>query len=330
MRIHLCIFITFIIYCSCFSSPSKSHVRLSRDEKVKKLREILNNEECTVMPCVYDGLSAKMVENAGFDVTFMTGFGVAAARGLPDLGLLSMGEIVEQAEIICENLGTIPCIGDGDTGYGNPMNVKRTIQKFIQAGLSGIMIEDQLSPKRCGHTKGKQTVDRDSAYRRIKAAVDARAELGEDIVILARTDARGTVSLDEAIERCKMFRELGADWTFLEAPENEEEMQRYCDEVSGPKMCNMLEFGKTPVLPPHKLKKLGFSVAAYPITLLSASSLAMKTALDRLKKSTDDVDDTRTGEHIKTTDDTSLMLSFTELQETIGFNDYYEDLDRYL
>ncbi len=328
MRIQLLIFVSFIIYCSCFSSPSKSHSRLSREEKVKKLREILKNEECTVMPCVYDGLSAKMVENAGFDLTFMTGFGVAAARGLPDLGLLSMGEIVEQAQIICENLGSIPTIGDADTGYGNPINVKRTVSKFVQAGLSGIMIEDQVSPKRCGHTKGKLTVDRDEAYRRIKAAVDARTELGEDIVILARTDARGTVSLDEAIERCKMFRELGADWTFLEAPENEEEMKRYCDEVDGPKMCNMLEFGKTPILEPHKLKKLGFSVAAYPLTLLSASSLAMKTALDRLKRST--ASDAAAGEQIKTTDDTSLMLSFKELQQTVGFNDYYEDLDKYL
>jgi len=195
-----------------------------------------------------------MVESAGFNLTFMTGFGVSASYGLPDTGLLSMGEMATTASIICGNLKKIPCIGDGDTGYGNPMNVKRTVTKYAQAGMSGIMIEDQFSPKRCGHTKGKTVVARDEAFQRIRAAVDARNE-GADILILARTDARGPLGLDEAIERCLTFRKLGADWTFLEAPQSIEEMELYCRTVDGPKLANMLEFGLTPVLPPDQLGK---------------------------------------------------------------------------
>ena len=128
------------------------------------------------MPCCYDGLTARLVENAGFELTFMTGFGVSATFGVPDAGLLGAQEMFQSAATICNSLQNIPCIGDGDTGYGNPMNVKRTVMKYVQAGMAGIMIEDQVMPKRCGHTKGKQVVDRDEAYRRVKAACDARDE----------------------------------------------------------------------------------------------------------------------------------------------------------
>lgn len=160
----------------------------------------------------------------------MTGFGVSATYGLPDTGLVSAGEMVASAGVVCGALQRIPCIGDGDTGYGNAVNVKRTVKQYVQAGLAGIMLEDQLAPKRCGHTKGKSVVSREEACSRIKAAVDARNE-GADIVILARTDARATLGLDEAIERLKLFKQLGADWTFLEAPQSVEEMRRYCQEV---------------------------------------------------------------------------------------------------
>jgi len=139
----------------------------------------------------------------------MSGFAVSAAYGLPDTGLLSVTEMAYQANMICNALRYIPCIGDGDTGYGNVANVKRTVRQYINAGLSGIMIEDQVSPKRCGHTKGKQVVGREEACARIRAAVDARQEGGEDLVILARTDARGPLGLEEALERCRLFRALG-------------------------------------------------------------------------------------------------------------------------
>jgi 2-methylisocitrate lyase-like PEP mutase family enzyme len=294
--------------------------RMSRSEKVVRLRELLANADCNMMPCCYDGLTASLVEQAGFDVTFMTGFGTAASYGLPDTGLLTVSEMVSTGTSINAALKSIPCVGDGDTGYGNPVNVKRTIQSYIQAGFSGIMIEDQVMPKRCGHTKGKLVVDREEAARRIKAACDARDESGEDLVILARTDSRGTHSLDEAIERCKMFRELGADWTFLEAPQSIEEMERYCHEVSGPKMANMLEFGKTPILPPKQLAEIGFSAAAYPLTLLSAGIRGMKVALEALKNQND-------GAEVASED---VILPFEELKDIVGFNKYYGEIDRYL
>lgn len=259
------------------------------------------------------------MEQAGFELAFMTGFGVSAAAGLPDLGLLSMAEMVGAAEVICENLKAIPCIGDGDTGYGNVANVQRTVAKYSQAGLAGIMIEDQVAPKRCGHTKGKQVVSREEAGARIRAAVEAREALrggndGRDIVILARTDARATLGLEEAIERCRLFMELGADWTFLEAPQSEAEMRRYCNEVPGPKLANMLEFGATPILSPAQLGEMGYTVAAYPLTLLSASTRAMQRALMRLKEG-------------QPTDD--LLLPFTELQSVLGFPEYYDTVERF-
>ena len=136
---------------------------------------IIRNDLIT-MPCCYDGLTARLVEDAGFDLTFMTGFGVSATYGVPDAGLIAAQEMYQSASTICNSLQNIPCIGDGDTGYGNPLNVKRTVRQFAQAGMAGIMIEDQVSPKRCGHTKGKQVVDRSEAYRRVKAACDARSE----------------------------------------------------------------------------------------------------------------------------------------------------------
>jgi len=276
-----------------------------------QLRSILARPQLTVMPCCYDGLTARLVEDAGFDLTFMTGFGVSAVHGLPDTGLISVEEMVRSASNIVSSLKRIPCIGDGDTGYGNEVNVQRTVQRYAQVGLAGIMLEDQVAPKRCGHTKGKQVVDRDEACRRIKAAVQAR-DAGADIVILARTDARALLGLDEAIERCRLFRELGADWTFLEAPESIEEMREYCSRVSGPKLANMLEGGKTPILPPKDLEAMGYTVAAYPLTLLSSATRAYQDAL-RLLKNGDDPE--------------KLLVPFKEVQRVVGFDEYYRTLE---
>ena len=285
----------------------------SQAEKVARLRQLLNGPVLTVMPCCYDGITSRLVEDAGFELTFMTGFGVSAAAGLPDTGLVTQDEMVRAAQVICSST-SIPCIGDGDTGFGgNEMNIKRTVQRYAASGLAGIMIEDQVLPKRCGHTEGKEVVGREEAYRRVRAAVDARNE-GQDIVILARTDARATLGLDEAIERCRVFRELGADWTFLEAPQSLEEMARYCQAVSGPKLANMLEGGKTPIRPPSELQALGFSVAAYPLTLLSASMKIMKTVLGLIKTGTN-------------TD--HLLTPFQELQQDVGFVEYDAALKKY-
>lgn len=276
------------------------------------LRALLSEERLLVMPCCFDALSAKMIQQAGFDLTFMSGFAASAARiGAPDLGLMSYGEVLDSARNIREAV-TIPLIADGDTGYGNAMNVRRTVQGFARAGCAAVMIEDQLAPKRCGHTPGKAVVTRDEAFDRIRAAVDARAE--SDILILARTDARHDHGLAEAIDRAATFHELGADILFVEAPRSETEMRQICDELPGAKMANMLEGGATPDLTQAELKEIGFSIAAYPLTLMSAAMRAMDAALSALA-----------ADHPRD----ELLMPFGDLRRRIGFDDYYETSSAY-
>lgn len=277
-----------------------------------KLRALLAGDDIITMPCCFDPLSARLIEQEGFPLTFMSGFAASAARlGLPDTGLMSYGEVVDQGRNICDAVA-IPVIGDGDTGYGNAMNVRRTVRGFARAGFAAVMIEDQLAPKRCGHTAGKAVVGRDEACARIRAAVDARGD--DDILILARTDARHDHGLDEAIERAARFRELGADILFVEAPRNESEMRRICTELDGPKMVNLLEGGMTPTLPPPVLQQMGFAIAAYPLTLLSAAMKAMTGALREFRKG--GVSPER-------------LMSFNEIRTRIGFDDYFAQEQRY-
>ncbi len=193
------------------------------------------------MPCCFDALSARLIEQAGFELTFMSGFAVSASRlGMPDTGLISFGEMLDQGRNICAAT-RLPVIGDGDTGYGNALNVKRTVTSYAAAGFAGTMIEDQEAPKRCGHTRGKRVVvSRAEALSRVRAAVDAREE-GADILIMARTDARATDGLDEAVARCQGFADLGADILFLEGPRSESEMVAFCEAIPGPKMANLVE-----------------------------------------------------------------------------------------
>ena len=222
-----------------------------------KLREKIANGDFMPMPCCFDALSAKMIEQAGFGVTFMSGFAASASRlGQPDLGLMSYAEVVDQARNITDAI-SIPVIVDGDTGYGNAMNVRRTVEGFAKAGCAGVLIEDQLAPKRCGHTPGKDVVSRDEAFDRIKAAVDARQE-GTDILIMGRTDANHTHGLDEAIHRGKQYQEIGADIIFIEAPKTVGEMETICREVPGCHMANIVEGGLTPNLSMEQLQDVGF------------------------------------------------------------------------
>ena len=245
------------------------------------LRELLAAPEILVMPGCFDALSARLIERAGFSSTFMGGFAVSASRiGMPDAGLISYAEMLDQGRNICSAV-SIPVIGDGDTGYGNALNVQRTVRGYARAGFACVMIEDQVAPKRCGHTRGKRTVDRDEAFARVQAAVDAR-EAGTEILIMARTDANATAGFDEALARARGFAEIGADITFLEAPRNEEQMRAYCQGVPGPKMANMVEQGDTPVLSPPVLQEIGYSIAIYPITLMLAGIHAMEQALAAL------------------------------------------------
>ena len=277
------------------------------------LRNLLGQDRLHVMPCCWDALSARMIEQAGFPLTFMSGFAVSAARiGAPDTGLISYGEMVDQGRNICAAV-SIPVIGDGDTGYGNALNVRRTVAGYAQAGFGAVMIEDQVSPKRCGHTKGKLVVEREEALDRVRAAVDTR-EAGDDILILARTDARATNGLDEAIWRAQAFADLGADILFVEAPADEAELARVTREVPGVHMANMVEGGATELQPPARLEELGFRIAAYPLTLLSSAMNAIQGALA----------DFNAGSHPY-----DRLMSFEELRRVVGFEDYYEAEDRY-
>jgi 2-methylisocitrate lyase-like PEP mutase family enzyme len=282
----------------------------------RRLRELLTGPDLLQMPCCFDALSARLVERAGFPLTFMSGFGVAAARlGLPDTGLLSYGEMEAQGRDICQAV-TLPVIGDGDTGYGNAVNVMRTVNGYARAGFAGVMIEDQLSPKRCGHTTGKSVVDFDEACRRMRVAVDARSALrdrGGDIVLVARTDARAIHGLDEALRRAQRFADLGADVLFVEAPESIAEMTRLCADLPGVKMANMVEGGRTPVLPPAELQELGYGLAAYPLTLLNAAIVAMERVLGEI------------GDGCAP----SGLLDFPELRERVGFDVYDALAERY-
>jgi 2-methylisocitrate lyase-like PEP mutase family enzyme len=278
----------------------------------ERLRLLLDRPGLLVMPGCHDAMSARLIEEAGFELGFMSGFAVSAARlGMPDTGLISYGEMVDQGRNICGAV-TIPLIGDGDTGFGSAQNIKRTVEGYARAGFAAIMLEDQVAPKRCGHTEGKSVVGRAEALTRIRAAVDARNS-GVDILIMARTDARACIDLDEAIVRCQQFRELGADITFLEAPVDEAEMRRYCQQVDGPKMANLIEGGRTPLLPPPRLEAIGYKIAVYPLTLLNVSIQAMRAALASLARA----------------ERPAAAMEFDELKKAVGFPAYYAEEARY-
>ena len=277
-----------------------------------QLRALLDAPGLQVMPCCFDALSARLIEQAGFELTFMSGFAVSARRlGMPDTGLISFGEMLDQGRNIC-SATRLPVIGDGDTGYGNALNVKRTVTSYANAGFAGVMIEDQEAPKRCGHTRGKRVVSRTEALSRIQAAVDAREE-GADILIMARTDARATDGFDEAVARCQAFADIGADITFLEAPQSESEMIALCQAIPGPKMANLVEGGETPLLPPARLEEIGFKIAAYPLTLLSAATAAMLDALRALGNG----------------GQPATRVDFDHLRDIVGFDDYDAEAERY-
>jgi len=284
--------------------------------KVQKLRQLLSEPEALVLPGCYDAMSARLIERAGYKGTFMGGFAVSAARiGAPDTGLISYSEMLDQGRNICAAVD-FPVIGDGDTGYGNAVNVQRTVQGYAQAGFACIMIEDQVAPKKCGHTAGKKIVGRDEAFGRIRAAVDARNALqdaGSDILIMARTDANATDGMDEALFRANNFAEIGADITFLEAPKTEEEMRTYCDEVPGPKMANMVEQGETPFMSPKELQDIGYKVIIFPVSLMLAGIKAIEDALTSMQS----------GKH------PDELATFDHLRDVVGFPDYYDAENKY-
>lgn len=250
--------------------------------KGQLIRQALHAQGQLIMPGVYDALSAKIAARAGFEVIFITGYSLSATLlGEPDFGLLTQSEVVAAAQRICAVVDT-PVIVDADTGYGNAINVMRTVQDLIRAGAAGMFLEDQVWPKRCGHMKGKQVIALDEQLKKLRAAVEAKQ--GGDFFIVARTDSRQALGLTEAITRGLAFKEAGADAVFIEAPESKEEMKEIAHQVPGPLVANMLERGVTPLMGPKELKELGFDLIVWPLAPLYSAAQSLTEVYTTLRR----------------------------------------------
>ena len=246
-----------------------------------QIHALIEKEGTIVFPGVYDALSAKLVEQAGLPLVFLSGYSVAAAQlGLPDFGYLTQTEMVAVARRVCGSVN-IPVIIDADTGYGNALNVIRTVNELIEAGAAGMIFEDQLWPKRCGHMKGKRVIPIDEQVQKIRAAVDTRGK--RDFFIIARTDARQVNGLDDAIQRCRRYKEAGADALFVEAAQNKQELITIAKELPPPLITNMIEGGTTPLLSRSELATIGFQLVVCPLTALYTSTKALLDMFDVLK-----------------------------------------------
>ncbi|HET6392754.1 MAG TPA: oxaloacetate decarboxylase [Blastococcus sp.] len=249
-----------------------------------RLRDLVSAGPPLMAPGAYDALSARLVEQAGFDAVYMTGFGTTASLiGRPDVGLLSGSEMVENARRIVAAVD-VPVIADADTGYGNAINVVRTVQLYEQAGVAGIQLEDQVTPKKCGHMSGKQLIGADEMAGKLRAAVEARRD--PDLLIIARTDAVAVTGTDDAIARARAFADAGADLLFVEAPTSEADIERVATELRGvaPLVFNWAEGGRTPPLSLERITELGFALVIYPIGTLLAATAGMRSLLATLKR----------------------------------------------
>jgi 2-methylisocitrate lyase-like PEP mutase family enzyme len=245
-----------------------------------KLRELLSRPGPVIAPGAYDAISVRAVEHAGFEAAYMTGSGVSAASGFPDFGLLTLTEMAAAAKTLSRCV-RIPVIADADTGYGNELNVTRTVREYESAGVSGLHIEDQVSPKRCGHLDGKELISRGEFIAKIRAAVAARQDA--DLVLIARTDARSVAGLDEAIARANAAIEAGADVAFVEAAQSIEELALIPQRVKGPCLLNVVQGGKTPNLGPDDVARMGYRIAILPSLLTAAALSAFDVALANVR-----------------------------------------------
>jgi carboxyvinyl-carboxyphosphonate phosphorylmutase len=246
------------------------------------LRKLLDGTEPILAPGAYDALSARLIEAAGFSAVYMTGFGTSASLlGRPDVGLLGMSEMVDNARRIVEAV-EVPVIADADTGYGNPLNVIRTVHEYERAGVAAIHIEDQVAPKKCGHMEGKQLIPADEMVAKLRAAVEARRT---DLVLIARTDARAVEGLEAALERARRYREAGADMIFFEAPQSESEIQSVAESLRDvPLLFNWAEGGKTPPLGYARLRELGFRIIIFPLSALLAATRGVREVLATIRQ----------------------------------------------
>ena len=276
------------------------------------LRARLAGPEPVLAPGAYDALSARLAEQAGFGAVYMTGFGASASLlGRPDVGLLSFAEMVDQARRIVQAVG-VPVIADADDGYGNPLNVVRTVREYEAAGVAALHIEDQVAPKRCGHLAGKQVIPAGEMVEKVRAAVEARSSL----LVIARTDARAVEGLDAALERARAYRDAGADVLFVEAPEDEAEVEAVAAAFPDtPLLFNWADGGRTPPLGLDRIRSLGFSLVLFPLTTLFAATRAVQESLAALRT--------------RGTPDLDGALLFDEFTSLIGLPEFQRLEERY-
>jgi 2,3-dimethylmalate lyase len=287
-----------------------------RNKTSASLREQLEDRnKIIVLPGVFDALSAKIAEYVGFEAMFQTGYGSSAALlGMPDFGLLNSGETVDNAMRIIRAVRA-PVLVDADTGYGNPLNVWRLVRDLESLGAAGIFLEDQVWPKRCGHMVGKDVIPKDEYIPKLRAALEARRS--KDFIIVARTDARAPIGLEEAIERGKSYRKAGADVIFVEAPRSVEELKKVANEIDAPLVANMIEDGVTPSLSAAELLKIGYRIAVFPLSAIYSATFAMRQVLTELKN---------TG---TTKEARNIMVTFKDFNRFMDLDQYTELEKRY-
>lgn len=283
--------------------------------RATRVHSVLRRSDGLVFPGVYDTLSAKLAERAGFGLAFVSGYAVSAtAIGEPDVGLLTQSEVIDRARRICGSVD-IPILVDADTGYGNPLNVVRTVRELAAAGAAGCFLEDQQWPKRCGHMRGKRVVPRDEYLGKIRAAVDARGDA--DFFLTARTDAIADGGLDEALRRAEEACAAGADATFIEAPRSREELMEIGRRAPKPTVANMVEQGRTPMLSRDELAALGFGLILYPVAGLYAAARALEKVYGRLR------------EEGTTAGAADQLIAFERFNNLIGLDEKYALAERY-
>ena len=280
----------------------------------QRIRDLVAGDTI-LMPGVYDALTARIAARVGFDIVFISGYSVSAARlGEPDFGFLTQTEMADTARAVCR-VSRAPVIVDADTGYGNALNVMRTVRDLQEAGAAGIFLEDQVWPKKCGHMAGKRVVETTEHVAKIRAAVDARGE--RDLFIVARTDARQPLGLEAAIERCLAYKEAGADALFVEAPQSIEELERVAEALPAPLVANMIERGATPQLTRSELRELGYALIVCPLAALFAAARAVQDVLTELR------------ERETTAAAIDRMLTFDDFNALVGLADRYADEARF-
>lgn len=276
--------------------------------KISIRERLADANDIIILPGVYDALTAKIAEDVGFETAFQTGYGTSASLlGMPDFGFLNAGETLENAKRIINSVN-IPILVDIDTGYGNPLNVWKIVKDLERIGAKGIFLEDQVWPKRCGHMAGKTVIPKEEYILKLQAAIDARED--NEFIIVARTDSRAQFGIEEAIERGKEYKRIGADVIFIEAPKTIDQMELIAKEIKAPLLANMIEEGITPNLTANQLKKMGFKMVVFPLSALYSATFAIKQTLQTLKK-------TGTTKELK-----NKMITFQEFNDLVNLSAY--------